>query len=189
MLQYDKNSAYTVLFNVSEAKEWFSKYKNIWNEIESQLFEKLTTWPIKGEDRYVHGKLKMWKERIKTNFHGHTICIAMQWQCYRSILSTNKAKVIIPRYMLKSANTPIQKTENVTCWAMTMRIFWSIKRMQKEFCNLPEGYKIINEQDVVTRKSKRVEYILSKLYENKRRTWKSHQRHHHKVQGDYCWCR
>ena len=42
--------------------------------------------------------------------------------------------------------------------------------MQKEFCNLPEGYKIINEQDVVTRKSKRVEYILSKLYENKRRT-------------------
>ena len=36
--------------------------------------------------------------------------------------------------------------------------------------NLPEGYKIIiNEQDVVVRKSKRVEHIPSRLYENKER--------------------
>ena len=44
------------------------QYKTIWNEVESQLFEKLTTEPIKA--KHVHGKLKMWKERIKTNFHG-----------------------------------------------------------------------------------------------------------------------
>ena len=31
--QYDKNSAYTMPFNVSEAKEWVSQYKNIWNEV------------------------------------------------------------------------------------------------------------------------------------------------------------
>ena len=30
----------------------------------------MATEPIKGKDRYVHGKLKTWKERIKTNFHG-----------------------------------------------------------------------------------------------------------------------
>ena len=38
--QYDKNSAYTISFNVSEEKEWVSQYKNIWSEVESQLFEK-----------------------------------------------------------------------------------------------------------------------------------------------------
>ena len=71
--QYDKNSAYTMSFNVSEAKEWVSQYKKIWNEVESQLFEKLATEPIKGEGKYVHGKLKTWKERIKTNFHGQDV--------------------------------------------------------------------------------------------------------------------
>ena len=80
--QYDKNSAYTMSFNVSQEKEWVSQYKKIWNEVESQLFEKLATEPIKG--KYVRGKLKTWKESIKKNFHGrivHTVCIAMQQQC------------------------------------------------------------------------------------------------------------
>ena len=42
-------------FNLSEPKKWVSQYKNIWNEVESQLFEKLTTGSIKGEGRYIHG--------------------------------------------------------------------------------------------------------------------------------------
>ena len=71
--QYDKNSACTISFNVPEEKEWVSQYKKIWNEVKSQLFEKLATEPIKGEGRYVHGKLKTWKERIKTNFHGQDV--------------------------------------------------------------------------------------------------------------------
>ena len=29
----------------------------------------MATEPIKGEGRYVHGNLKTWKERIKTNFY------------------------------------------------------------------------------------------------------------------------
>ena len=66
--QYDKNSAYTISFNVSEEKEWMSQYKKIWNEVGSQLFEKLATEPIKGNN--VRGKLKTWKKDIKTNFHG-----------------------------------------------------------------------------------------------------------------------
>ena len=69
--QYDKNSAYTMSFNVSEEKEWTSQYKKIWNEVESQLFEKLATEPIKG--KYIRGKLKMWKESIKINFHGQDV--------------------------------------------------------------------------------------------------------------------
>ena len=69
--QYDKNFAYTMSFNVSEEKEWMSQYKKIWNEVGSQLFEKLATEPIKG--KYVHGKLKKWKKDIKTNFHGQIV--------------------------------------------------------------------------------------------------------------------
>ena len=71
--QYDKNSAYTMSFNVSEEKGWVSQYKKIWNEAESQLFKKMATEPIKREGRYVNGKLKMWKECIKTNFHGQDV--------------------------------------------------------------------------------------------------------------------
>ena len=68
---YNKNSAYTMSFDVSEEKEWTFQCKKIWNEVESQLFEKLATEPIKG--KYVRGKLKAWKESIKTNFHGQDV--------------------------------------------------------------------------------------------------------------------
>ena len=55
-------------FNVSEENEWMSQYKKIWSEVESQLFEKMATDPI-------NGKLKTWKECIRTNFHGqHVPC-------------------------------------------------------------------------------------------------------------------
>ena len=33
----------------------------------------MATEPIKGGGRYAHGKLKMWKECIKTNFHGQDV--------------------------------------------------------------------------------------------------------------------
>ena len=46
-----------------------SQYTKIWNEVESQLFEKLAAEPVKGEVKYVHGKLKTWKEHKKTNIH------------------------------------------------------------------------------------------------------------------------
>ena len=50
-----------------------SQYKKIWNEVESQLFEKMATEPIKREGRYFNGKLKTWKECIKTNFHDQDV--------------------------------------------------------------------------------------------------------------------
>ena len=57
--QYDKNSACTMSFNVSEEKGCVCQYNKNWNEVESKLFEKLATEPIKREGKYVHGKLKM----------------------------------------------------------------------------------------------------------------------------------
>ena len=71
--QYDKNSAYTTSLNASEDKAWVAWHEKIWNEVKSQLFEKLGTEPPKGEGKYVHGKLKTWKEDIKTNFHGQDV--------------------------------------------------------------------------------------------------------------------
>ena len=47
--------------------------KNIWNEIESQLFEKIVTEPIKKESKYVNGMLKMWKEQLKTDFRDQDV--------------------------------------------------------------------------------------------------------------------
>lgn len=49
--QYDKNSAYAMLFNVPKVPEWVLQYRNIWNKVELQLFEMLITEPIKGEGR------------------------------------------------------------------------------------------------------------------------------------------
>ena len=43
------------------------------NEVEWRLFEKLTTKSIKIEGKFMHGKVKMWKKHIKTNFHGQDI--------------------------------------------------------------------------------------------------------------------
>ena len=57
--QYDKNSACTMSFNVSEENEWMSQYKKTWNEVGLQLFEKLATELIKCKD--VYGKLKCGK--------------------------------------------------------------------------------------------------------------------------------
>ena len=57
-------------FNVSEEKTWKAQYEKIWNEVKPHLLGKLATEPIKREGRYVNGKLKTWKKRIKTNFHG-----------------------------------------------------------------------------------------------------------------------
>ena len=71
--QYDKNSAYKMSFNVSEEEAWKTQYEKIWNEVESQLFEKMSTKPIGREGRYVNGKLKKWEKRIKTNFHGQDV--------------------------------------------------------------------------------------------------------------------
>ena len=73
-----RNTTRTLSFNVSEVPEWVLHYRNIWNGVESQLFEKLTTEPIKGGHKYMHRKLKKWKERIKTNFHGQDVPYVLQ---------------------------------------------------------------------------------------------------------------
>lgn len=71
---------------------------------------------MKGGGKYMHGKLKMLKERIKINGQDvsyHIDCIAT------AVLEVghyiNKLKTIILGYMLKSANTLMQRVINVAC--------------------------------------------------------------------------
>ena len=45
-------------FDVAEAPELGLQYRKFVNEVESQLFEKLTTESVRGEGKYMHGKLK-----------------------------------------------------------------------------------------------------------------------------------
>ena len=77
--KYNKNSAYAISFNVSEEKAWKTQSKKTWNEVESHLFEKLATELIKRECTCVNGKLKTWKGRIKTNFHGQDVSNNMHY--------------------------------------------------------------------------------------------------------------
>ena len=82
--QYDKNSAYKISINVSGVPEWVLYYKNIWNDVELQLFENLATESIEGEGKNMHGKLKHSKNAFKLIFmvkKFHTACIAMDQQC------------------------------------------------------------------------------------------------------------
>ena len=44
----------------------------------------------------------------------HTTCIAIQRQCNDATIDSVKYRSLL-RYMLKSVNTPMQKTDNVTC--------------------------------------------------------------------------
>ena len=86
--------------------------------VESHLLEKLTREPIKREGKCIHGKLKMWKERIKINFHRqdvphHAHCnvtAMLKIDC-----AYKQSKTTIPRYMLKNVNTLMQKARNVAC--------------------------------------------------------------------------
>ena len=71
--QYCKNSAYTMPFNVFEVLGWMLQNRKNWNEVKPQLFEKLTTEPIQGKRKYMHSKLKTWKDCIKTNFQSQDV--------------------------------------------------------------------------------------------------------------------
>lgn len=72
--QYDKNSCYTMSFNVGDEDNanWLERYQKIWSEVESQIFETLDNPTIKDE-KYLRCKLKTWKDSIKTNFHGKPV--------------------------------------------------------------------------------------------------------------------
>ena len=61
-------------FNVGEERNanWLNYYKNIWKEVEWQILETWSKETVR-DNKYLRCKLKTWKERINTNFHGKTV--------------------------------------------------------------------------------------------------------------------
>ena len=51
--------------------------KRFGRRLSHSYLKKMATEPIKVEGRYVHGKLKTWKECIKTNFHSQDVSCDM----------------------------------------------------------------------------------------------------------------
>ena len=70
--QYSENSVNTMSFDLDAHKDWVEKYKLVRDRAEQQIFQHLTKDPV-NKDRYVNGKLKTWKEKITTNFHGKSV--------------------------------------------------------------------------------------------------------------------
>ena len=63
---------------------------------------------IKGEKKYLYGKLKTWKERIKMKFYGQNVpddmyCNATTVLKIDSVYKQSKKYIM--RYMLKGVNT------------------------------------------------------------------------------------
>ena len=96
----------------------------------------MATEPIKREGRFVNEKLKTWKECIKTNFHGQDIPYNMHCNA-RAVLKIDsvykQGKNYHPQVMLKSVNTPMQKTNNAACRVMMMMMdFLRCKKKAKK---------------------------------------------------------
>ena len=74
------------------------------------------------ESKYMYGKLKTWKELIKMNLHGQDVPYNINYNvtAVLKIDSIYKVKATIPRYMLKSVNTLMQKASNAACSVIQM---------------------------------------------------------------------
>ena len=59
-------------FNLKDHEEWVTDYRKIWKAVEEQFFVSFTSEPMK-ERCYSNAKLNVFKEKIRTNFHGKDI--------------------------------------------------------------------------------------------------------------------
>ena len=113
----------------------------------------MATEPIKREGRYVCGKLRTWKDCIKTNFHGQDVLYDMHCNA-RTVLKINsvnkQGKDYHPQvYVEECKHTDAEKQQ---CSMLSDDDDdddddgFEDKRRTKYFCNLPGFTKLtINE--------------------------------------------
>ena len=139
----------------------------------------MATEPIKREGRFVHGKLKMWKERIKRNVHGQDVPYDIYFNA-TAVLKIDSVYKQGKRYhpQVYVEGFIYTDVENEQCNMLSDddddddddEFFEVQKGKPKDFCNLPGVTNCtINEQDSAVRTCKKVEYTSSILYENKGR--------------------
>ena len=115
----------------------------------------------------------MCKKRIKTNFHGQDV----PYDMYSNATAVLKIDSVYKQGKNYHPHVYVEEckytdTENRQCNMLRNDddgFFEVLKEGEKDFVTCPRSYKIINEHDVVVKKSKTVEYTPSKLYENKTR--------------------
>ena len=75
---------------------------------------KLTTQPVERKGRCMHGKLKMWKECIKTNFHGQDVSYDMFCKAAAILKIDSVCKQDKNHPQVYVVNTLMQKASNAT---------------------------------------------------------------------------
>ena len=66
--QYSETSKWCMSFNLEGRDEWMEKYKKIWEVVEAQLFQCLTT-EVVSKGRYINPKLNMYGDKIAVKYH------------------------------------------------------------------------------------------------------------------------
>ena len=66
--QYSETSKWCMSFNLEGHNEWIVKYKKIWEAVEAQLFQCLTT-DVVSNCKYINPKLNMYGDKIAVKYH------------------------------------------------------------------------------------------------------------------------
>ena len=66
--QYSETSKWCMSFNLEGREEWIENYKKIWEAVEAQLFQCLTTEAV-SKGRYINPKLNMYGDKIAVKYH------------------------------------------------------------------------------------------------------------------------
>ena len=66
--QYSETSKWCMSFNLEGRDEWIEKYKKIWEVVEAQLVQCLTT-EVVSKGKYINLKLNMYGDKIAVKYH------------------------------------------------------------------------------------------------------------------------
>ena len=70
--QYSETSKWCMSFNLEGHGEWIEKYKKIWEAVEAQLLQSLTT-EVVNKGKYINPKLNMYGDRVVVQYHGKEV--------------------------------------------------------------------------------------------------------------------
>ena len=66
--KYTESSKWCMSFNLETHNEWMENYRKIWEAVEAQLFQCLTTQVV-SKGRYINPKLNMYGDKIAVKYH------------------------------------------------------------------------------------------------------------------------
>ena len=65
--KYTETSKLCMRFNLEGHDEWIEKYKKIWEAVEAQVFQSLTT-EVVNKGQYINPKLNMYGEKVAVKY-------------------------------------------------------------------------------------------------------------------------